>query len=49
MDKWYFIGLASFLVIIGITFGYSEYLKYQCRVEAMNTGRSAEEINKICH
>jgi hypothetical protein len=48
MDKWYWIGMAAFLCIMGAGAAYSEHSKGQCRIEAMKVGKSAEDIAKIC-
>lgn len=48
MDKWYFILIGVFVVVMGIGMGISEYHKGHCRIEAVKAGKSAEDIAKIC-
>jgi hypothetical protein len=48
MDKWYYIGIGLFLVVMAAGMGYETHTQGQCRVEAIKAGKSAEDIVKIC-
>lgn len=48
MDKWYFIAMGCFLVTMAGGMALDSYNKNQCRVVAVQAGKSAEDIEKIC-
>ena len=49
MSKWYYIGFAVFIVAVFGAQAYEDYSKKECRVAAMQAGKSADDINRICH
>lgn len=48
MDKWYYIGMCLFLVVMGLGMAYEKHTDAECRIEAIKAGKSAEDIVKIC-
>jgi len=48
LEKWVFIGFGSIIVLMFLGAGVASESRKQCRLELAKTGRSAEEIVKIC-
>ena len=48
MDKWYYIAVGLFLVVMGGGMAWEKHDQNVCRMEAMKAGKSAEDIQKIC-
>jgi hypothetical protein len=48
MDKWYAIAMVAFVTAMFGGMAFDSYQKNQCRVAAVQAGKSAEDIEKIC-
>lgn len=48
MDKWYAIAMVAFVIAMFGGMAIDSYQKNQCRMTAVQAGKSAEDIEKIC-
>lgn len=47
-EKWFSIGLFSLIIIMFVGAGLASHQRNSCRLELAKSGRSAEDIVKIC-
>ncbi len=47
-DKWFFGLIGAIIIVPLLGMGVSEYLKYQCRIEAIKAGKNIEDTIKLC-
>jgi len=48
MDKWNYIAIGLFFVVMGCGMAWDKHDQNVCRMDAMKAGRSVEDIQKIC-
>ena len=48
MDKWYYIAIGMFLVVMAGGMAMEAHDRNSCKMEAMKQGKSADDIQKIC-
>jgi len=47
-EKWLFVGIGFIIVVMFVAGGQAVKSSKECRLELAKTGRSAEEIVKLC-
>lgn len=48
MDKWYAVAMIAFVLAMFGSLAIESYQKQQCRIAAVQAGKTAEDIEKIC-
>lgn len=47
-EKWLFLGIGFIIIVIAVAAGLGAHNATECRLELAKSGRSAEEIVKLC-
>ena len=47
-EKWLFVGIGFIIILFAVGAGLGVHNSTECRLELAKTGRSADDIKKIC-